>query len=63
MVGFYYSPLPQRIHLKERWPASPEENLERLADAGLPYDRMVPRCNNCGRKRWILPRKSVYTDR
>ncbi|PYI12316.1 hypothetical protein BO78DRAFT_434684 [Aspergillus sclerotiicarbonarius CBS 121057] len=48
VVGFYYSPKPQRTNLSERWPSSPEENLERLADAGLPYDRQVPKCSNCG---------------
>lgn len=29
------------------WPASPEENLKRLEDAGIPLDRGVPRCGNC----------------
>lgn len=50
VVGFYYSPMPHREHLRARWPSSPEENLERLAEAGLPYDRLVPKCSNCGRK-------------
>ncbi|GAT26981.1 zinc knuckle transcription factor [Aspergillus luchuensis] len=48
VVGFFYSPKPQRANLRERWPSSVEDNLERLADAGLPYDRQVPKCNNCG---------------
>ncbi|GFF62378.1 DNA-binding protein HEXBP [Aspergillus lentulus] len=48
VVAFYFSPKPQRANLKERWPADPEENLERLEDAGFPYDRQVPKCNNCG---------------
>lgn len=30
----------------EGWP-TPEENLERLADAGVPIDRGVPKCSNC----------------
>ena len=50
VVGFYYSPKAQRENLKERWPASVEDNIERLEDAGLPYDRQVPKCNNCNRK-------------
>jgi sugar phosphate isomerase/epimerase len=50
VVGFYYSPKPQRANLRERWPESVEENLERLEDAGLPYDREIPKCSNCGGK-------------
>jgi len=50
VVGFYYSPKPQRAALRERWPASTEENLARLEDAGLPYDRQIPKCINCGGK-------------
>ncbi|KAL4911399.1 hypothetical protein BDW74DRAFT_7942 [Aspergillus multicolor] len=48
VVGFFYSPKPQRANLRERWPSSVEENLERLQDAGLPYDRQIPKCGNCG---------------
>ena len=33
--------------MKERWPASPAENLERLKNAGLPMDRGVPKCSRC----------------
>ncbi|KAG7009356.1 hypothetical protein G7Y79_00003g012240 [Physcia stellaris] len=29
------------------WPSSPEENLQRLKNAGLPYERGVPKCNRC----------------
>ncbi|KAI9039947.1 putative zinc knuckle transcription factor (CnjB) [Aspergillus affinis] len=48
VVGLFYSAKPQRAHLRERWPASVEDNLERLGDAGLPFDRQVPKCRNCG---------------
>ncbi|KAL2005611.1 hypothetical protein VTN00DRAFT_10104 [Thermoascus crustaceus] len=48
VVGFYFSPKPQRASLKDRWPPSPEENLERLEDAGFPHDRQIPKCSNCG---------------
>ncbi|RAH45136.1 putative zinc knuckle transcription factor (CnjB) [Aspergillus brunneoviolaceus CBS 621.78] len=48
VVGYFFSPKPQRAHLRERWPSSDDENLERLEDAGLPYDRQVPKCGNCG---------------
>lgn len=50
MVGFYFSAKPQRASLKDRWPPSPEENLERLEDAGFPHDRQIPKCGNCGGK-------------
>lgn len=50
VVGFYFSAKPQRANLRDRWPATPEENLERLADAGFPYDRQIPKCGNCGGK-------------
>ena len=50
VVGFYFSHKPQRATLRERWPQSVEENLVRLEDAGLPYDRQIPKCSNCGGK-------------
>jgi hypothetical protein len=50
-VGFFYSPKPQRTTLRLRWPENEEVNLEHLADAGLPFDRMVPKCLNCGGKK------------
>ena len=46
-VSYFTSDKPQRPNMKERWPASVEENLERLADAGIPMDRGIPKCNNC----------------
>ncbi|KMP00527.1 hypothetical protein CIRG_00669 [Coccidioides immitis RMSCC 2394] len=48
VVGFYFSEKPHRANLKSRWPRSPEENIKRLADAGFPMDRQVPKCDNCG---------------
>ncbi|EED17718.1 zinc knuckle transcription factor (CnjB), putative [Talaromyces stipitatus ATCC 10500] len=48
VVKLFFSPDPRRGTLKERWPTTPEENLERLADAGFEYDRMIPKCSNCG---------------
>ncbi|KAL9619518.1 MAG: hypothetical protein Q9160_005881 [Pyrenula sp. 1 TL-2023] len=38
---------PQRPAHKDRWPPSPEDNLERLADSGVPMDRFVPKCRRC----------------
>ncbi|KAL9116846.1 MAG: hypothetical protein Q9187_006624, partial [Circinaria calcarea] len=46
-VGYFFSDKPPRSFLKEGWPASPEENLVRLRDAGIPMDRGVPKCGNC----------------
>ena len=51
VVGYYLSEKPQRPSMKERWPKSPEENLKRLEDAGVPMDRCVTKCSNvCGLK-------------
>ncbi|KMU75952.1 hypothetical protein CISG_05437 [Coccidioides immitis RMSCC 3703] len=50
VVGFYFSEKPHRANLKSRWPRSPEENIKRLADAGFPMDRQVPKCDNCGER-------------
>lgn len=47
-VSFFFNAKPQRASFKERWPESPEQNLERLGDAGFAYDRMIPKCRNCG---------------
>ena len=47
-VSYQLSEKPTRASLKDRWPATPEENLERLADAGTPLDRGVPKCARCG---------------
>jgi hypothetical protein len=32
---------------KDAWPATPEENIERLLDAGEPVERGIPMCTNC----------------
>ncbi|KAI9681568.1 MAG: hypothetical protein M1829_000765 [Trizodia sp. TS-e1964] len=39
---------PKRRNMANGWPESPEENLERLADAGMVVDRRVMLCRNCG---------------
>ena len=46
-VGYFYGPKPLRASLKEGWPSSPEENIERLKDAGIAVDRGIPKCSNC----------------
>jgi hypothetical protein len=46
-VSWRLSPNHQRPKEQDAWPASPEENLERLKDAGEPVDRGIPKCSNC----------------
>jgi hypothetical protein len=46
-VTFRLSDKHQRPKEKELWPSSPEENMDRLEDAGEPFDRGVPLCSNC----------------
>lgn len=48
-VSYFTSATCHRPALVDKWPASPEENLKRLADAGVPMDRGVDKCNNCGK--------------
>ncbi|KAI9813656.1 MAG: hypothetical protein M1827_003727 [Pycnora praestabilis] len=50
-VAYHFSPHPRRPKDKEGWPATPEENLERLKDAGVPVDRQIQKCTNCGGER------------
>ena len=42
-VNWRFSDKPARPKENEFWPKTPEENLERLADAGVPVDRGVPK--------------------
>ena len=46
-VGFYFSPRPKRSKFAEGWPSNPDENLERLADAGRPMEVLLPLCRRC----------------
>lgn len=46
-VSYRLSPNPQRPKEKDAWPATPEENLTHLENAGEPVDRGVPKCGNC----------------
>ena len=48
-VSYFTSAEAQRPTLVEKWPASPEENMTRLADAGVPLDRGVEKCSNCNK--------------
>ena len=48
-VQYAFTTNPKRGKSKEGWPSSPEENLERLKDAGISVERGIPKCNNCNR--------------
>ncbi|KUJ18422.1 uncharacterized protein LY89DRAFT_48531 [Mollisia scopiformis] len=45
-VQWRWSPKSARPKEADGWP-TPEENLERLNDAGVAVDRGIPKCNNC----------------
>ena len=60
-VGFFFSPNPIRVTMKDSWPKSPEENLERLLDAGVPVERGVPKCSNCDGMLVTVNRNSILT--
>lgn len=45
-IGYFFSEKPSRPTMVDKWPKTPEENLERLDDVGIPMDRGVPVCNN-----------------
>ena len=46
-ISWRLSPNHLRPKEKDSWPATPEENLERLLDAGEPVDCGLPLCNRC----------------
>lgn len=48
-VSYFLSDKPQRPTLVPKWPQDAEDNFARLADAGIPLDRGVDKCNNCGK--------------
>jgi hypothetical protein len=47
VVSIQFSAKPRRLKFKDDWPESAEENMKRLRKAGIPMDRMVPKCWNC----------------
>ncbi|CAD0091029.1 unnamed protein product, partial [Aureobasidium mustum] len=46
-VSFQKTFKPRRAILAEGWPKTPEENLQRLQDAGFSLDNLKPYCTNC----------------
>ncbi|KAK7525821.1 uncharacterized protein IWZ02DRAFT_200099 [Phyllosticta citriasiana] len=53
-LSFNYSYKPKRKNAMEAWPKTPEENRERLSDAGFVVDRFVMKCTQCGGKSNVL---------
>lgn len=49
-IGYFFSAQAPRGSLKESWPENPEQNMERLQNAGFPVDSMIPKCSNCDGK-------------
>ncbi|KAL7622928.1 hypothetical protein AAE478_006607 [Parahypoxylon ruwenzoriense] len=47
-VTYRYDEKPARPRDVPQWPASKEDNLERLKDAGETVDGGLPKCSNCG---------------
>jgi len=46
-ISWRWSDKPRAPKEMDIWPATPDENLERLADAGQPIDCKMPKCSNC----------------
>ena len=41
---------PKRSFFADGYPDGPEENMERLKDAGEPLEQVLPVCRNCNGK-------------
>lgn len=53
-LSFNYSYKPKRKTAMDSWPKSPEENRERLADAGFVMTNFITKCSQCGGKLCVL---------
>jgi hypothetical protein len=62
VVSIQFSATPRRAKFSEGWPSNPEENTARLESAGIPMDRMVPKCSNCSRKYTSLAFSCSFAD-
>lgn len=65
-VNWRWSAKALRPKEKDAWPATPEENIQRLADAGEPVDRGIPKCGNCeqlGHIRTKCPEEKLEPER
>lgn len=48
-ITWRISPTIKRPKEKASWPDTPEDNIERLKNAGEPVDRGLPKCRQCGK--------------
>lgn len=65
-ISWRWDSKPRAPKEMDIWPASPEENLERLADAGQPTDCKMPKCSNCdalGHTKKSCPEEVMESDR
>ncbi|KAL2759015.1 hypothetical protein ACRALDRAFT_2097686 [Sodiomyces alcalophilus JCM 7366] len=65
-VSFRFHEKPDRPRDQAIWPKDAQENMARLADAGEPTARLVPRCMNCkemGHVSKHCPEEKVTTNR
>ncbi|KAL8842030.1 MAG: hypothetical protein Q9205_005050 [Flavoplaca limonia] len=56
-VGYFFKKTARSGKLADAWPSSEEENLVRLQDAGIPYERGIPKCLRCKGKSASLPKR------
>ena len=66
-VGFHLSDKPKRKTQKASWPETLEDNLNRLKEAGLPFERGIPKCNRCNgqistHSQWFIGEANVDTE-
>ncbi|KAL8671331.1 MAG: hypothetical protein Q9168_004168 [Polycauliona sp. 1 TL-2023] len=54
-VGYFFKKTAPRGKMADVWPSSEEENLVRLQDAGVPYERGIPKCLRCKGKSPTTP--------
>ncbi|KAL5321605.1 hypothetical protein ACEPPN_009565 [Leptodophora sp. 'Broadleaf-Isolate-01'] len=65
-ISWRWSDKPRAPKEMDIWPSSPEENMERLADAGQPTDCKMPKCSNCnelGHTQKSCPEDKMETER
>ncbi|KAL8657231.1 MAG: hypothetical protein Q9226_002126 [Calogaya cf. arnoldii] len=55
-VGYHFKKTPKNTKMADMWPSSEEENLVRLQDAGVPYERGIPKCLRCKGESGFLPK-------
>lgn len=62
VVSIQFTNKPRRAKFAEGWPKDAEDNKARLETAGLPMDRMVPKCSNCNREFAVSEFDMIRTD-